>query len=293
MKTIISLVCAVSLIASLGIEAQQTPSTSQLTLTQAQPASAPTTPCVKTAAAPPRKQSWIEKKAKALACQKNKNFCDIPASDSEITGGTPESKPCPVTPASPPKAQQVPPAATPVPAVPAVSSKPTFVCPPKTTLIPGTPYCLTGDHSTVDAIPLPASLAVPTGTPSPAPSPQPTNKPTKDGSGPCGCAPRLWKEPYCPHSMTTFSTDRFSICRTLTTSMAGLPAKESPSLALPDRARAVAAEGSLRWASLKHQRAEGLSLQPRRRKPRTGFAMPGSHLQNSPAPVSRLAVDAY
>jgi hypothetical protein len=141
-----------------------------------------TTPCAPTPP-PPRKPGWLEKKAKALACQQNKAFCDLPSSASEFTGGTPETKPCPISPALPTKVQPpVPPATTPGPTSPAPSLRATYVCPPKTTLIPGTPYCLTGDHSTVDAIPLPPSLAAPTPVPSLAPNPQPTTKPTKDGS---------------------------------------------------------------------------------------------------------------
>ena len=180
MKTTKLLLILAALLASLMSQAQQSlqpPQPTQPPHTQAQPA-----PCVP-APAPQRKPGWLEKKAKALACQQNKAFCDLPSSASEITGGTPETKPCPVNPALPTKVQpQVPPVTATSPAAQTPSAKPTYVCPPKTTLIPGTPYCLTGDHSTVDAIPLPPNLAAPTPAPSPAPSPQPITKPTKDGS---------------------------------------------------------------------------------------------------------------
>ena len=132
-------------------------------------------PCSKSASTPPHKPTWLETKTRAFACKQNKNLCDLPSSTAEITGETPEAKPCPTT--APPKqvapstpqTQQTPNAAA-LPASP-VTNKPTYVCPPNTILIPNHPYCLTADHSLVDAIPLPPGLTVPV---SPAKTPAQT-----------------------------------------------------------------------------------------------------------------------
>lgn len=73
------------------------------------------------------------------------------------------SAPC----SQPPAQQQVKPpspapaAPTPATPVPATPVKPTYVCPPKSTLIANHPYCIYPDNTVVDAIPLPASGAVP------------------------------------------------------------------------------------------------------------------------------------
>ena len=92
------------LLASLASLAQQSPQQPQPTQpqpAQAQPATASTVPCIKGASNPPHKQGWLEKKARTLACAKNKNLCDLPSSTTETTGGTPEAKPCPTN--APPK----------------------------------------------------------------------------------------------------------------------------------------------------------------------------------------------
>lgn len=133
----------VLLLASLA-GAQQTPPTPQ---PQAPPCNAP-------APAPPHKQGWLEKKARALACQQNKNLCDLPSSPDDMTGTPAGAKPC--IPAPAPKTP--PPPAAPIPQAPAVpNAKPAFVCPPKSTLIPNHPYCIYPDNTVVDAIPLQAS----------------------------------------------------------------------------------------------------------------------------------------
>jgi hypothetical protein len=153
--------------------AQQSSSPSQQTPAQGQPAPAAAPPCNKATPSPARKPGWLETKAKALACKQNKNLCDLPSSPSDITGSTSSAKPCPANtssnaaPASKPPAQA--PATTGAP--PSASTKPTYVCPPKATLIPGYAYCLLPDHSTVDAIPLPPDMKTPA---APAPNqPQP------------------------------------------------------------------------------------------------------------------------
>ena len=157
MKTSITYLALAALLTSTVGQAQQSPSTPQPTPTS-------TAPCSKGAPAQQRQPGWLEKKAKAFACQQNKNLCDLPSSPSEITGGTPGDKPCPATttasPASPPKAQ-LPTSNTTTPAPASSGTTPAYVCPPKSELIPGTPYCLTGDHTTVDAIPLPPGMSTP------------------------------------------------------------------------------------------------------------------------------------
>lgn len=142
-------------------QTQQIPST-LLSAAQAQPATSSTTPCSKPAPSQPHKQGWIERQARALACKKNPQLCNLPSSTDDALGTTPDGKPCPVS-----TTGGTAPATKPVPQTPAAAQspttgdKPTYVCPPKTVLIPNTAYCLTADHSTVDAIPLPPSLAAP------------------------------------------------------------------------------------------------------------------------------------
>jgi hypothetical protein len=154
---------------SVGQQTSSTPPTPQPTS-----AAASTVPCNKTIAPPPR-PGWLEKKARALACQKDKQFCDAPSSSADLLGGIPDAKPCPantVAGQTPVKAQpQQPPAPTAAQASATANSKPALVCPPKATLIPGFPYCLKPDHTTVDAIPLPANLSAPASPASAAPAP--------------------------------------------------------------------------------------------------------------------------
>jgi len=109
MKKGMALSLLAAMLASPASHAQQTPSTSQPTPSQVQPATASTAPCNKAAAGQPHKPSWIEKKAKALACAQNKNLCDLPSSPTDIVGTAPEAKPCP------PTATQTTPAAQPAP----------------------------------------------------------------------------------------------------------------------------------------------------------------------------------
>jgi hypothetical protein len=139
--------------------AQQAASTSQRMPAQTQSSAASTVPCNKPNPTPPRKPGYLEKKAKALACKQNKQFCDLPSSQQQITGAMPDAKPCP--------------ASTTVNASAAsANSKPILVCPPNSTLVPDFPYCLKPDHTTVDAIALPPSLSAP---PPPVPAaPAPT-----------------------------------------------------------------------------------------------------------------------
>jgi hypothetical protein len=172
MKTPITILLLAALFASFG-QAQQTPSMSQPTPAQAQPAAASTAPC-KTTPAPPRKPGYMEKKLKALACKQNKQLCDLPSSPSEITGQTPDTKPCPViTAATPPVSKtQATPAPPSAPATASSKPAPVLICPPKFTLVPGFPYCVNADHSSVvDAISLPASLSAPAPPASAAPAP--------------------------------------------------------------------------------------------------------------------------
>ncbi len=112
------------------------------------------TPC-NSAPSKPHTQGWLEKKARALACAKNPNACNLPASPDDALGTTLGAKPC--TPATAPKTQA--PAVTPAPAKPVSPPPPPtadYVCPPKATLIPGQPYCIFSDRKVVDAIPLPS-----------------------------------------------------------------------------------------------------------------------------------------
>jgi hypothetical protein len=96
-------------LATVNAVAQQTPSTSQPIPPQAQPATASTAPCNKAASGQPHKPSWIETKAKKLACAQNKNLCDLPPSPTDIIGITPDAKPCPsTTTAAIPSAQLAP-----------------------------------------------------------------------------------------------------------------------------------------------------------------------------------------
>jgi len=165
MKTPITFLAFSTLLAGFSL-AQQTPSTSQPASRPNQPTQSATVPCTKAAPSQPRKQGWLEKKARALACQKNKNLCDLPSSGPDITGQTPGSKPCPVSTAGGTAPALKPQPQTSASAAPsATGDKPAYVCPPKTVLIPNTAYCLTADHLTVDAIALPASLAAPTPAP--------------------------------------------------------------------------------------------------------------------------------
>lgn len=158
MTTTKFLVALAALATPLAVKAQQNPQPPQLppaTTAQIQP-----TPCAKQAPPPPHKPGWLEKKATAMACKQNKNLCDLPSSVPDVTGQTPDAKPCPANTASnapaPPKTNAAP-AKPPVPASPAAAAasngKPVYVCPPKSTLIPNFPYCLMPDHSVVDAIP--------------------------------------------------------------------------------------------------------------------------------------------
>ena len=148
MKKPIALLATVALLSSLS-KAQQNPPTPQ----------PQTIPCNNPVPVPPHKQGWLEKKARALACQQNKNLCDLPSSSGDLTGTPAGAKPC--TPAPAPKAPAPP--ATPAPQTPPPANpKPAFVCPPKSTLIPNHPYCIYQDNTVVDAIPLPASAAAPT-----------------------------------------------------------------------------------------------------------------------------------
>jgi hypothetical protein len=166
MKTPIALPALAVLFAILT-QAQQTPSTSQPSPVQAQTAAASTVPC-KSSAPQPRKPGWLEKKTKALACKQNKQACDLPSSPNDIFGGTPDAKPCPTNTAASPSPLK----AQPIPALPTnTATKPVYVCPPKATLIPGFPYCMYADHSTVDAIALPPSLSAPASPAPAAPAP--------------------------------------------------------------------------------------------------------------------------
>jgi hypothetical protein len=87
----------------------------------------------------------------------NKTGLTIPSSDdlkqqAQQAMSQPCAQPKPAAPPAPAPAQP--------PAQPA-SAKPTYVCPPKATLIANHPYCIYPDNTVVDAIPLPASGAVP------------------------------------------------------------------------------------------------------------------------------------
>jgi hypothetical protein len=123
--------------------------------TQQQTSATTPTPCNPPASSQPHKPGWLEKKARDLACKKNANLCNLPSSTNDAMGTTQTAKPCTQTPA--PKT----PAPLP-PQTPAPNAKPAYVCPPNTTLIPNTTYCLRPDNTTVDAIPLPASKATTT-----------------------------------------------------------------------------------------------------------------------------------
>jgi hypothetical protein len=170
-KTILAILAVViPLIAA----AQQTSSTPQPTPAQAPPAAMSTIPCTKSIPAQQRNPSYVEKKFKTLACKQNPQFCDLPSSPAEVTGVTPDAKPCPppaaISAAPKPQTQPapIPPAAQ---ASATGSNKTTFACPPQTSLIPGFPYCLKPDHTTVDAIPLPASSSAPAPLAPTAPAP--------------------------------------------------------------------------------------------------------------------------
>lgn len=172
MKTTNLLLALAALAAPLALKAQQPPQG------QVQSAPASAAPCGKQTPPSPHKPTWLEKKTKALACKQNRNFCDLPSSTEEVTGATPQPKTCPASPApiSPtPKSatsEKDKPAAPVNPATGTPSSgKPVLVCPPKSTLIPGFPYCVFPDRTVVDAMPLPTvSTPAPPASAAPAPA---------------------------------------------------------------------------------------------------------------------------
>jgi len=165
-KTVLALFAMIA----YPILAQQA-ATSQPTPAQAPTAPATTAPCSKATPDQPHKDSWLQKKARAFACKQNKNLCDLPSSPTEITGVTPDTKPCPASTVGGAVPAKAPAQPAPAPSASATANgKPVYVCPPKATLIPGFPYCLNADRSVVDAIPLPTSLSAPVPTASPAPA---------------------------------------------------------------------------------------------------------------------------
>jgi hypothetical protein len=97
LKPTYHLISLILLIVSSAVNAQQPPSSPA----QAQPAAGSTAPCSKGTQARPHKETWPEKRLKALACAQNKQLCDLPASPSDITGATPDAKPCPPAATSP------------------------------------------------------------------------------------------------------------------------------------------------------------------------------------------------
>jgi hypothetical protein len=125
-----------------------------------QPAQLPTTvtappaPCAKSAPSQPHKEGWLERKARDLACKKNSNLCSLPSSTDDAMGSAPSDKPC--TPNLSPQPLALP--ATPAQQTGIPNPKPELVCPPKSTLIPGQPYCIFSDRKVVDAIPLPSGI---------------------------------------------------------------------------------------------------------------------------------------
>jgi hypothetical protein len=122
-------------------QAQQSPS-----------AASPSTPCPPPAPSQPRKQTQFEQNLRQKLCQKNSNLCglpDIPVAPKPCLQASPQAQPAPGVPA-PVTTQPT----TQVPIPPAAGNG--VVCPPRTTLIVGTAFCLTADkQSTVDAIKLP------------------------------------------------------------------------------------------------------------------------------------------
>jgi hypothetical protein len=147
------LLVSAALLVAYNVQAQQSPSPQP----PPQTAATTSTPCKSTAPAQPHRPGWLEKKARDLACKKNANLCQLPSSSDDATGTTQTGKPCAQNPAPKPSA----PLATPAPQTPPPNAKPAYVCPPRTVLIANTPYCLAADQTTVDAIPLPPSLAAP------------------------------------------------------------------------------------------------------------------------------------
>ncbi|HTV53588.1 MAG TPA: hypothetical protein VMI06_01595 [Terriglobia bacterium] len=93
MKTTIYFFALAALLASFS-QAQQTPSTPQPTQQQTAPAAAGAIPCSNSAPPKPHNQGWLERKARALACQKNPQLCSLPNSTDDALG---TAKPCPPT----------------------------------------------------------------------------------------------------------------------------------------------------------------------------------------------------
>jgi len=181
MTTTKKIALAAGLAVSTLSSAQQIPQAPQPSQTQFQPAPTTSTqPCAQQAPpAPPRKPGWLEQKARALTCQKNKNLCGLPSSTGGITGQTPNPKPCPAStaPNSPATKPAIREKGTPsTPAAPTTATagngKPVYVCPPKSVLIPNQPYCIRADRTVIDAIAVPSELlpTLPPASSAPAPT---------------------------------------------------------------------------------------------------------------------------
>jgi hypothetical protein len=163
-----SFLTVATLIASIAVKAQQIPQpiqSAQPFQTPVQSAPANVAPCGKQPPPAPRKPSWLQQKTQAIACAHNKNLCGMPSSLNDATGATLNPQPCPVPIPNSPTTKPVPLSTEKIPAptspAAATPAKPAFVCPPRSNLITGYAYCVYPDHTTVDAIPLPASLSIP------------------------------------------------------------------------------------------------------------------------------------
>jgi hypothetical protein len=142
MRKALSIIAAAALVAPTMIA--QKAATPQFSTTQPCDSEALPKP-LKNIHPPSRIQQALDKQRQRIQQQTG---IDVPSID-ELKKDA--QKPC-----QPPD-KPSPKPATPLPS-PVSASAPIYVCPPHAVLLADHPYCVLPDHSTVDAIPLPASM---------------------------------------------------------------------------------------------------------------------------------------
>jgi len=166
--TIKALMVLAALAASQTVSGQQAATPQPAQQQTAAPTPAPCTPAPKPPKGfhfgiPPQIQQALDVERQKIQKQTGQT---VPSSGDLKQDLQP--KPCPAPGKTQPdnKQKTVPPKQAVAPVTPASQittpdAKPALVCPPKTVLIANTPYCLAADHTTVDAIPLPANQPLP------------------------------------------------------------------------------------------------------------------------------------
>jgi hypothetical protein len=154
MKTSIFTLVAVAYVLAAPSQAQQSSSPAQPQAAPCQPSQPPQPPKGMKFDLPKGLKQALDKQRQQI---QNKTGLTIPSSDDikQQVQQAAASAPCLQPPAPKPLTPSPAPPPAPVPA------KPTYVCPPKATLIANHPYCIYPDNTVVDAIPLPASGTVP------------------------------------------------------------------------------------------------------------------------------------